>query len=98
MHLILFLGGVSMQPTPQQQPVEPSAMPIVNPHAAGLDIGLEVIWAAVPPASDPQPVRKFATFTPDLEALADWLRACGVTTIAMESTGVYWIPIYELLQ
>ena len=73
-------------------------MPVVNPQAAGLDIGLAEIWAAVPPESEPQPVRKFETFTPDLQALADWLRACGVTTVAMESTGVYWIPIYELLQ
>jgi len=87
-----------MQPVSAQQPAEPAAMQVVNPHAAGLDIGLAEIWAAVPPASDPQPVRKFGSFTPDLQALADWLRACGVSTVAMESTGVYWIPIYELLQ
>ena len=73
------------------------AMPVVNPHAAGLDIGLAEIWAAVPAESDAQPVRKFETFTPDLLALADWLSACGVQTVAMESTGVYWIPVYELL-
>jgi len=87
-----------MQPVSAQQPAEPAAMQVVNPHAAGLDIGLAEIWAAVPPQSDPQPVRKFGSFTPDLQALADWLRACGVSTVAMESTGVYWIPIYELLQ
>jgi transposase len=79
------------------QAVEP-AMPVVNPHAAGLDIGSSEIWVAVPADSDRQPVRPFATFTPDLHALAEWLRACGVQTVAMESTGVYWIPIYELLQ
>ena len=86
-----------MQPVPQP-PSESAAMSVVNPHAAGLDIGLAEIWAAVPPTSDPQPVRKFSTFTPDLHALADWLRACRVTTVAMESTGVFWIPVYELLQ
>ena len=59
----------------QQQPSESAAMSVVHPHAAGLDIGLAEIWAAVPPSSDPQPVRKFSTFTPDLYALADWLRA-----------------------
>ena len=86
-----------MQPVQQQAP-EAGSMTVVNPHAAGLDIGLEEIWVAVPAQSDPQPVRKFGTFTPDLQALANWLRACGVTTVAMESTGVLWIPIYELLQ
>ena len=80
-----------------QQAVEP-ALSVVNPHAAGLDIGLEEIWAAVPAGSALQAVRPFGTFTPDLQALADWLRACGVQTVAMESTGVYWIPIYELLE
>lgn len=75
-----------------------NALPLVHPHAAGLDIGAAEIWAAVPPGSDPQPVRAFATFTPDLLALADWLAACGVTSVALESTGVYWIPIYELLE
>jgi transposase len=72
-------------------------MPIVHPHAAGLDIGAAEIWACVPSARDPEPVRCFPTFTPDLHRLADWLVACGVDTVAMESTGVYWIPVYEIL-
>jgi hypothetical protein len=80
-----------------KQAVEP-ALPVVSPHAAELDIGLAEIWVAVPAGSDPQAVRPFGTFTPDLHALADWLSACGVTTVAMESTDVYWIPIFELLQ
>ena len=71
---------------------------VVHPHAAGLDIGSEEIWAAVAPAENQEPVRKFGTFTPDLQALADWLLACGVDTVAMESTGVYWIPVYEILE
>jgi len=70
----------------------------VHPNAAGLDIGSEVIVAAVPPDRDQQPVRAFATFTPDLHALLAWLQECGIDTVAMESTGVYWIAIYELLE
>jgi hypothetical protein len=70
----------------------------IEPDAAGLDIGAEAIWVAVPPERDPQPVRPFGTFTPDLAALADWLVACGVKSVAMESTGVYWVPIFELLE
>jgi len=63
-----------------------------------LDIGAEEIWACVPADRDGQPVRAFGTFTPDLHALADWLAQCQVTTVAMESTGVYWIPSYEILE
>lgn len=80
------------------QPASFETLPIVNPKAAGLDIGSDEIWACVPMDRDPQPVRKFGTFTPDLQALADWLVACRVDTVAMESTGVYWIPIFELLE
>jgi transposase len=76
----------------------PAARPYVNPHAAGLDIGSEEIWACVPEDRDPQPVRSFGTFTPDLYTLAAWLHACRVDTVAMESTGVYWIPVYEILE
>jgi len=73
-------------------------LPLHNPAAAGLDIGAEEIWACVPAERDPQPVRAFGTCTPDLHALADWLTQCQVRTVAMESTGVYWIPIYEVLE
>ena len=86
-----------MKRKPETQP-ELADLPLVQSHAAGLDIGLVEIWVAVVAASAPEPVRKFGTFTPDLLALADWLSACGVTTVAMESTGVYWIPVYELLE
>jgi len=70
----------------------------INLNAAGLDIGAAEIWACVPADRDEQPVRRFETFTVDLHALANWLQACGVETVAMESTGVYWIPIYEILE
>ncbi len=70
----------------------------LNADAAGLDIGASEIWVAVPPDRDPNPVRAFSTYTPDLNALAAWLTTCRVTSVAMESTGVYWIPIFELLE
>jgi transposase len=76
----------------------PSNLPQVNPNAAGLDIGAREILACVPADRDPTPVRAFGTFTPDLQALADWLQHCRVQSVAMESTGVYWIPIFELLE
>ncbi len=71
---------------------------IVHPHAAGLDIGADEIMAAVPPDAAAQPVRSFGTFTIDLYCLADWLVQCGVDTVALESTGIYWIPIFEVLE
>jgi transposase len=82
----------------RQAPPRAVSLPCVNPHAAGLDIGSEAIWACVPEDRDPQPGRAFGTFTPDLQALADWLAACHIETVAMESTGVYWIPVYEILE
>jgi transposase len=89
------------------QPAEP--LRVHNPHAAGIDVHAAQHWVAVPPeAAPPLPadhapnlpphVRKFGACTADLEALADWLGACGVTTVALESTGVYWIPLFELLE
>jgi transposase len=70
----------------------------INPNAAGLDIGAEEIWACVPEGRDENHVQMFPTFTVDLNRLADWLEKCKIDTVAMESTGVYWIPVYELLE
>ena len=70
----------------------------IHLHAAGIDIGSASHWVAVPADRDDQPVREFPSFTHDLEALATWLEACGIDTVAMESAGVYWIPLYELLE
>jgi transposase len=70
---------------------------LINRNAAGIDIGSASHFVAVPPDRDDEPVREFPSFTFDLNALADWLAACGVDTVAMESTGVYWIPLFELL-
>ena len=73
-------------------------MPIMRPHAAGMDIGAEEIYVAVSSDHSEEPVRCFSTFTFDLHALADWLQQCGIDTVAMESTGVYWIPIFQILE
>jgi transposase len=72
--------------------------PVLEPNAAGIDVGAREMFVAVPPGRDKNPVRVFATFTEDLERLADWLLQCGVTTVALESTGVYWICLYEILE
>lgn len=71
---------------------------VVFPNAAGIDVGASSHWVAVPPHSAESPVREFGAMTDDLNALADWLMACGVAVVALESTGVYWIPVYEVLE
>jgi transposase len=72
--------------------------PLINPNAAGVDLGSREHWVAVPQDRDIKPVRCFGTFTPDLEALIEWLKDCRVTSVAMEATGVYWIPLFQLLE
>ncbi len=72
--------------------------PVLEPNAAGIDVGAREMFVAVPPGRDENPVRVFATFTEDLERLTDWLEQCGVTTVALECTGVYWIPLFEILE
>lgn len=74
------------------------SFPIINPNAAGIDIGSAEHWVAVPEDRDEQPVRKFACFTQDLHAMAAWLKQCKVETVVMESTGVYWIPVFQILE
>ncbi len=71
---------------------------VVHPLAAGIDIGSQIHVVAVSPDCDAEPVRTFRSFTADLHCLAEWLEKVGVTTIAMESTGVYWIPVFEILE
>jgi transposase len=92
-----------------RQPRSHESLRVTHPHAAGIDVHADIHWVAVPPgdARPPDPnhppnlpahVRSFGACTADLIALADWLAQCGVKTIAMESTGIYWIPLYELLE
>ena len=88
---------------PQRRPGKtpasgPSLLERLTPNAAGIDCGAAEHYVAVPADRDAAPVRSFKSFTTDLHRLADWLLACGVTTVAMESTGVYWIPLYEILE
>jgi len=73
-------------------------LPVLNPDAAGIDIGATEIYVAVPGDRDQEPVRMFGSFTQDLNQLADWLQQCHIRTVAMESTGVYWIPLMQILE
>ncbi len=83
--------------------VRPARLPPELRHvhldAAGIDVGAGGHYVAIPPGRDPEgrDVREFGAFTADLYTLAEWLRRCGIKTVAMESTGVYWIPLFELL-
>jgi transposase len=78
--------------------VRAQVLEVAHPNAAGIDIGSGSHFVAVRADADERPVREFLSFTEDLEALAQWLTQCGVDVVAMESTGVYWIPLYELLE
>ncbi len=87
----LLLGGVTGQS-------KQSSMPVVHPNAAGVDIGSQFHVVAVSHDRTDEPVKTFKSFTGDLHAMAHWLKCCGIETIAMESTGVYWIPAFEILE
>ena len=82
----------------RKRPSRQAAITLTHPNAAGIDIGSAAHFVAVPPDRDDEPVREFPSFTAELHRLADWLDACNVDTVAMESTGVYWIPLFELLE
>lgn len=88
-------GGLPVNNAPK--PID--GISLVNAHAAGIDVGASVHFVAVPAGRDPAAaVRSFGCFTADLEGIAAWLKQCNITTVAMESTGVYWIPLFELLE
>jgi len=91
-----------MAPRPKGNPPKVKSstpqLPVLHLHAAGIDIGAREIYVAVPPGTCADNVRSFPTFTEDLHVLRDWLQECGVTTVAMESTGVYWIPLFQILE
>ena len=71
---------------------------VVHPQSAGIDVGNRAHYVAVRPNRDPEPVRRFECFTADLYRMADWLHSCGVKMVAMPLTGVYWIPLDEILE
>lgn len=88
------------RPTPPtaKPAAEVDSLTVLHPNAAGIDISVDDLWVSVREDRDREPVRRFGMTTPDLMAVADWLAACGVETVAIESTGVYWIPLYEVLE
>jgi transposase len=85
-----------------KKPLQPSAqMPLINPHAAGIDVGATSHWVCVPEDAvlpEESSVREFGASTPDLNELVEWLLKCGVKTVVMESTSVYWIPLFQKLE
>src|SRR5262245_11926217 len=85
------------RPRRSQAPAARS-LPPVNVNAAGIDVGAVSHWVAVPTDRDGDPVRAFGTFTGELHRLADWLTACRIETVVLESTGVYWIPLFQVLE
>jgi transposase len=82
----------------EKKGVRELSLECIEPNAAGIDVGAREIYVAVAGDRDPEPVRCFSTFTEELQAIAAWLKQCGVASVAMESTGVYWIPLYEVLE
>jgi transposase len=87
-----------MKKSRKQKKVSAQELSLINPHAAGIDLGADQHWVCVPEDRDEDNVRSFRCFTDDLYALADWLSQCRVTTVAMESTGVYWLPVFQVLE
>ena len=107
--LIILEADVPRRKTQKPDPAELALMKTLHPHAAGIDIGAREMWAAVPEGSVPprtsgrsddlpSRVRRFGTCTDELRRLAAWLRSANVDAVAMEATGVYWIPLYDLLE
>ena len=81
-----------------QKRVDWKALEIVHPDAAGIDVGGSEHWVAISPDRDPEPVRRFGCFTADLREMGRWLVEKGVRSVAMQSTGVYWMPVFEVLE
>jgi transposase len=73
-------------------------MPVMNKNAAGIDVGAAESWVSVPPDRSQEPIRRFEMFTRDLNQLGQWLKQCGIETVAMESTGVYWVAVSQILE
>jgi transposase len=90
--------GDSQPPKRRSRRASQAQLEQLNLNAAGIDVGAESHWVAVPRDRDEQPVQRFGAFTADLYALAEWLRQCQIDTVVMESTGVYWIPLFEVLE
>ena len=96
--VINILQLMSQNKNQAKKSVSLQSLPLIHPHAAGIDVGAKEHVVAVPADRDPRPVRSFKAFTPDLCELAEWLKQCGIETVALESTGIYWITLYEILE
>lgn len=81
-----------------KQKINQENLGMINANAAGIDIGASAHFVCVPEGRDPQPIQKFGVFTSDLYDLANWLQKCGIKTVAMESTSVYWVPLFQILE
>jgi transposase len=92
------MKNTSKKTKSQQEQSSSSSLPVLFPDTAGIDIGSKSHFVAVPADRDPKPVQEFSTFTADLYKMVSWLKECGIKTIIMESTGVFWIPAFELLE
>jgi transposase len=86
------------KPRKQSPSATPAPLCLVNPNAAGIDVHSDMHMVCVPADRDPEPVKRFGANTADLHVIAAWLKLCGITSVALESTGVYWIPLFELLE
>ena len=82
----------------KKQSKRSQSLPVINPNAAGIDIGASFHVVAIAPDKSNEPVKTFKAFTSDLHEMATWLCGLGITTVAMESTVVYWVPVYEILE
>ncbi len=89
---------VNKKPATTKRSLLEQQLAMINPNAAGIDVASKEMWVCVPADRADPNVRKFGAFTCDLHAIADWLTECRVTTVAMESTGIYWIPLYQVLE
>src|SRR5271157_4845183 len=96
--MVLNMKHTSDKKKSQEGQSSSNALPVLFPNTAGIDIGSKSHFVAVPSDRDPKPVREFSTFTADLHNMVNWLKKCRIKTVIMESTGVYWIPTYELLE
>src|SRR5260370_14550481 len=90
--------GSSEEPMVKRSKKRCEELPILHPHAAGIDVGASELFVAVSADRDPQPIRSFPTFTRDLNPLADWLQHCVVRSVAIESTSAYYMTLYRILE
>ena len=94
----LTVNSKKLDPHNRRKRVKPNGLPIIHERAAGIDIGSRFHVVAVSPELCDEPVQTFQAFTSDLIRMADWLIALGIKTVAMESTGVYWVAVFEVLE